>query len=52
MAQTLVVYLIVAAAAGWVVWSVILPSALKRTLKRGGKDCGCDGGCGPTEGGG
>lgn len=45
MAQTAIVYLVVVAAAGWVVWSLVLPSRFKRSLKRGGKDCGCDGAC-------
>jgi hypothetical protein len=56
VAQSLVVYLAVAGAAAWVVWSILLPRSVRGGLKRrlsprrapaGGKDddCGCGGGC-------
>ncbi|HTK36577.1 MAG TPA: hypothetical protein VL358_15000 [Caulobacteraceae bacterium] len=57
MAQTLLAYLLVALAAGWLAWSMLLPKAARRVLKarlagqggavsgRGGCACG-DGGCG------
>lgn len=51
MIQTIITYLVVAAAAIWVVWSMLLPKSLKRRLtakkavpagKAGcGPDCGC-----------
>jgi hypothetical protein len=51
MAQAVLAYLVTAAAAAWIVWSVLLPKSLKRRLKAGkavpagkggcGGDCGC-----------
>lgn len=59
MAQTLLTYLLTAAAAAWVIWSVLLPRPLKGRIKaalagRRGKvagpagkgGCGKDCGCG------
>ena len=48
MIQTIAAYAIVAAAAGWLVWRMVLPAALRSRLKArvsGGKDCGEDCGC-------
>jgi hypothetical protein len=57
MAQTLLAYLLVAFAAGWLTWSLLLPKTARRALKaklagqggapssKGGCACG-DGGCG------
>lgn len=56
MTQTLIAYLVTAAAAGWVVWSMLLPRAAKRAIRApfarlrpaaGSKSgCDCDGSCG------
>ena len=47
MIQTIATYAIVAAAAGWLVWRMILPAPVKSrlTARLGGKDCGDDCGC-------
>jgi hypothetical protein len=43
----LLVYALVAAAAVWVVWSVVLPRSLKARLSaRKSRGCDGDGGCG------
>jgi len=46
--QTIAVYVLVAAAAGWLVWRMVLPAPVKGRLKArlGGKNCGDDCGCG------
>lgn len=48
MIQTLTAYAIFVAAAGWVIWRMLMPAALRTRLKArlGGKDCGDDCGCG------
>jgi len=53
MIELLVTYAIVAAAAGWVAWKVLLPSAWRQTIRRTfrpdagtGPALGCDAGCG------
>jgi hypothetical protein len=45
--QTIAAYAIVAAAAGWLVWRMLLPATVRGRLKArlGGKDCGDDCGC-------
>jgi hypothetical protein len=57
MVQAVLTYLAVAAAALWVVWSVLLPKPAKRALRlrfmpqkatpagKASCDCGDDGGC-------
>ena len=57
MAQTAAAYLLVAAAAAWVVWSMVLPKGIKQAIRarlfrrkpaatnRAGCDCGGSGGC-------
>ena len=47
MIQTIAAYAIVAAAALWLVWRMLLPATVKSRLKArlGGKDCGDDCGC-------
>ncbi len=48
MIQTIAAYAIVAAAAAWLVWRMLLPATVKGRLKArlGGKNCGDDCGCG------
>ena len=49
MLETLVVYVIVAAAAGWTAWSLFLKGWLKRRTAaraKGPADCGPDCACG------
>jgi hypothetical protein len=55
--QAVLTYLLVAIAAAWVVWSTLMPKAVKQTLRaklvpqkaapaaKAGCDCGGDGGC-------
>ena len=58
MAQDAVVAVLVAAAAGWVLWKLVLPRAVTDRLRRGvGKEgsaersaCGACGGCGGSGG--
>ncbi len=47
MIQTVAVYVIVAGAAAWVVWRMILPATIRARLRArvSGKDCGDDCGC-------
>jgi hypothetical protein len=55
MAQALLAYLMVAAAAAWAAWSLFLPRALKQNLRArlsprrspepGKTGCDCGGGC-------
>jgi len=48
MIQAIAAYAIVAAAAVWLVWRMLLPATVKGRLKArlGGKSCGDDCGCG------
>ena len=47
MTQTAIAYALVIAAAGWVAWRVLLPSAVRTRLRTRltGKNCGDDCGC-------
>jgi hypothetical protein len=46
MAQSLIAYAIVAAAAAWAGWSLFLRGALRRRTAHKKGDCGPDCGCG------
>ena len=47
MIQTIAAYIIVAGAAVWVVWRVLLPDTIRAKMRArlSGKDCGDDCGC-------
>ena len=46
MAQTLIVYAVVALAAGWVIWSLFLRGLLRRRAAAKGERCAGDCACG------